>query len=145
MIYLSLSGSLPSGVTPALAKRAVEEAFLKARRKADGALAIRFVTETEIAKLNKQYRGKARPTDVLSFAPNFPVVASGSEREYGDLFICSAYAKREAKRRGIPFEEEIVRLMVHGTLHLLGYDHATDEEETRMFGLQERAIATILP
>jgi probable rRNA maturation factor len=78
-----------------------------------------------------------RPTDVLSF--------SSEDAGYlGDLAICVPYASREAKRRAIPVTEELVRLLVHGTLHLSGYDHATAKQEEVMFRLQERIVESII-
>jgi len=72
--------------------------------------------------LNRRYRKKDRPTDVLAF----PAEADGL---LGDIVISLPYAARQAKRRGEPASREIDRLLLHGLLHLLGYDHETDEGE----------------
>lgn len=103
---------------------------------------IAWVGLEEMRKLNAQYRHKDRPTDVLSFEPEQKEI--DGERYMGDLVICQPYAKAEAIRRGIPTKEEILRLVVHGTLHLAGQDHATLDEEAKMFGVQERLISRIL-
>lgn len=72
--------------------------------------------------LNRRYRRKDRPTDVLAF----PAEADGL---LGDIVISLPYAARQAKRRGEPVSREIDRLLLHGFLHLSGYDHETDEGE----------------
>jgi probable rRNA maturation factor len=111
-------------------------------------IGLSFVSPLRIRRLNRSHRGKDRATDVLSFSStegaSFPSVRTGEQPELGDIFVCPAIARQEAKRRGIDLEEELVRLVTHGTLHLLGYDHGTEEEEHRMFGLQERILASSL-
>ncbi len=103
-------------------------------------VSIAFVSLREMQALNKRYRGKNRPTDVLSFEGGVPASERGSVY-LGDLVLCPAYAAVEAKRRGIELKEELIRLAIHGVLHLLGFDHATKEEELAMFGLQERWLS----
>lgn len=103
-----------------------------------------FVSEKAIQKMNQQYRKKNKPTDVLSFSskegPDMIVKNGADPIDLGDLVICPAYAAKEAKRRGIEKGEELVRLLVHGTLHLMGFDHADDASEHRMFRIQESII-----
>lgn len=145
MIHVHVSGRVPQQFPVSLASKAVEATFRKAKQNARGAVGIRFVSESEITSLNDQYRKKRKPTDVLSFSAQesaFPVGVS-SDVEWGDIFICSSYARREADRRGILFQEELVRLISHGMLHLLGYDHATEADEHRMFGLQEDVVQRV--
>lgn len=100
-------------------------------------VSVSFVSLAQMQKLNKLYRKKNRPTDVLSFSSQ----GTKSEPELGDMFICAPYAAKEAKRRSISLREELLRLFVHGLLHLKGYDHVTEEEEIRMFTLQENLLA----
>lgn len=92
----------------------------------------------EMQHINKQYRAKDRPTDVLSFTSE--VQGRGEVWEMGDILLCPDYARHEAERRGVPFAEEMVRLVIHGCLHLSGLDHVTKQEEEYMFGLQERCL-----
>lgn len=92
----------------------------------------------DMQQVNKRYRAKDRPTDVLSFASE--VQGRGEVWEMGDILLCPDYARHEAERRGVPFSEEMVRLVIHGCLHLSGLDHATKQEEEHMFGLQERCL-----
>lgn len=100
-------------------------------------------------QMNKRHRGRNAPTDVLSFSveEGSRVVLPKSKvepKEMGDIFICSSFAKREAKRRGIPVSEEMVRLLVHGTMHLMGFDHATEKDEHKMFRLQEEIVEQVM-
>jgi len=84
-------------------------------------LSILFTDDVEIAELNRSYRKKPKPTDVLSFAALES--AHGAEDVLGDVVISVDTAARQAKERGLKLEEEILRLLIHGVLHLLGYDH----------------------
>lgn len=146
MITLTISGSVPSGVSSKHLKGVIETVFSITRRKSEGVVSVCFVSDKEIRDLNTCYRHRPRATDVLSFSPlSFPKKRSlQQEKEWGDIFIAATFAAREAKRRGIPISEEIFRLVAHGMLHLLGYDHVTDEQEFRMFTLQERAVSRVL-
>jgi probable rRNA maturation factor len=108
-------------------------------------IGVRFVSLEEMRVLNRTYRKKDRPTDVLSFGVEaFFDAAKNTLTYWGDLAICTDYAKEEAKRRGLALREELLRLLAHGVLHLAGYDHATEEDEYQMFSLQERVIAPML-
>lgn len=145
MMSVLVSGRLPKGVDERRIHDTVVATFLRAKRKAAGSLSVQFVSEAEIARLNATYRKMRKPTDVLSFSSqegDMPRVAS-KEFEWGDLFVCAPYAKREASRRGITLAEEVIRLVSHGTLHLLGYDHATEPDEARMFAIQEAVVERI--
>lgn len=117
------------------------------RVKAKGEVSLGFVGEKEMQKLNTQHMGKKRPTDVLSFpaAKDARFREPGAPQYWGDLVVCIPYASREAKRRGIDVREEVVRLIIHGLLHLRGFDHRTEKEELRMFSLQECLVEKILP
>lgn len=120
-------------------------AFFRLRREA--LVTIRFVTEAVMQKINQAERGKNHPTDVLSFATSeaIQVLTPRSESvDWGDIILCPTYAGREAKRRGIAPREELIRLLVHGILHLRGYDHAEPDEEAKMFSLQERFVRLCL-
>lgn len=81
-----------------------------------------FCGDRRMRSLNRRYRGKDRPTDVLAF----PAEGEGL---LGDVVISVPYASRQARRRGEPAAREIDRLLVHGLLHLCGYDHETDDGE----------------
>jgi probable rRNA maturation factor len=101
-----------------------------------------FVNDREIARLNRQFRGKPKPTDVLSFpangteAPSFPSESGG--KVLGDIAISPQAARRNAKLFGRTLEEEIRILILHGVLHLAGYDHEVDDGEMERIEMRLR-------
>lgn len=95
-------------------------------------LSIAFVKDDEIHTLNREYRSKDKPTDVLSF-PMKEGRATWTDGELlGDVIISVDTARRQAKKRRRPLLDETTMLLAHGLLHLLGYDHETDDEEREM-------------
>lgn len=99
-----------------------------------------FIDNEKIHKMNKEYRGIDRATDVISFAledDDTCVHIEGTPRILGDIYISIEKAKEQAEAYGHSFKREISFLAVHGLLHLLGYDHMKPEEEKMMFGRQE--------
>jgi probable rRNA maturation factor len=107
------------------AVRRAAAAALDATGARDGHLAVAFVAEPEIRRLNREHRGRDAPTDVLSF----PVDAAGpaaGPRELGDVVVCPALC------------DDPIEAVVHGVLHLCGYDHETDSGE--MLALQDRVV-----
>lgn len=104
-------------------------------------VSVTFLGRDRMRRLNHEYKNQERPTDVLAFPLSDP-----SGTLLGDIYLCPWVARREAVARGIPLREEIVRLLIHGTLHVLGYDHPEGEGRTtsKMWHLQEdyvRALA----
>ena len=85
-----------------------------------------MVTDSEITRLNKTYRKKNKPTDVLSFPVQNSSKRPSKNRFLGDIAIAPAVAARYAKKNGRSLQTEICILILHGILHLLGYDHETD-------------------
>lgn len=100
----------------------------------DGAeLSVAIVGEDEMARLNEQYRGVSGPTDVLSFSCDDPCPAGSDEPiTLGDVIIAPDVAVRQAEELGSTVEEELNLLLVHGLLHLLGYEHDDDEKAAAM-------------
>ncbi len=98
---------------------------------------ITFVGNDEIQKLNKEYRGIDRVTDVISFAFEDSEKLKSTIRVLGDIYICIPRMQEQAKEYGHSEKRELSFLVVHGLLHLLGYDHQTKEEENVMFTKQE--------
>lgn len=100
-----------------------------------------IVSLDEIHKINKEYRGIDRPTDVISFALEDDHTFINLEyRVLGDIYICLDKAKEQALEYGHSLKREISFLTVHGILHLLGYDHMKEDEEKIMFNLQEEIL-----
>ena len=113
---------------------------LKELNVSNAIFSIIFVSLEEIHKLNKQYRGIDRPTDVISFALEDDADKIMDLRILGDIYICIDKMKEQAISYGHSNKRELSFLTVHGLLHLLGYDHQTKEEEEVMFGLQEKIL-----
>ena len=101
-------------------------------------LSLAIVGNTEIRKLNAEYRKRDYPTDVLSF-PSDTVLPTG-RRVLGDVIISVDRAQEQAEERGRTLHEEIVTLLIHGILHLLGYDHERSAKEARSMARLEKKI-----
>ena len=116
-----------------LSRSAVEQGYKKVFKEYElEDVNIVFVKSEYIQELNKQYRGIDTPTDVLSFNISLHL---------GEIYICSEYIHSSFK--GSKFDEEILRLIIHGTLHILGYDHKSsmnDNPDEEMFKLQEDLV-----
>lgn len=113
-----------------------------------GEVTIRYVESEESRSLNAQFRGKDRSTNVLSFPatddPAHLVVLPGSELPYlGDLVICPDVVESEARKQGKTRRAHHAHMVVHGILHLLGYDHLTDEEAEQMESIETRVLASL--
>lgn len=110
---------------------------------------ITIVDDEEIHTLNREYRNVDRPTDVLSFAldegeKDEPELIDGPEEHLlGDIIISAETAQRQGEEFGHGLEREIVYLAVHGLLHLLGYDHMTEEDKKIMRAKEEEALREI--
>jgi probable rRNA maturation factor len=116
-----------------------------AREKAAGQkveLSSRLVDEAESADLNQRYRGKTGPTNVLSF-PFEPPPGTRGRKYLGDLAICAPVVAREAVEQGKDLEAHWAHLVVHGVLHLLGYDHLEEPEAQVMEALETRILGEL--
>lgn len=99
-----------------------------------------FVDINKIHEINKTYRGIDRPTDVISFALEDNLDIELDHRVLGDIYICLEKAHLQAEEYNHSFLRELAFLMIHGLLHLLGYDHMKEEEEKIMFAKQEEIL-----
>jgi probable rRNA maturation factor len=108
-----------------------------------GEISISFVSETEIQGLNRVYHGIDAPTDVLAF--DLGDDPGNPDSFLGDIYICPETAREAADTEGIDWEEELLRLVIHGVLHLMGHDHpeGDDRHESEMFRLQERLLSSL--
>jgi len=104
-------------------------------------LVVRIVDREESRQLNREYRGKDRPTNVLSFPFEAPDVVESDL--LGDLVICAPLVEEEAREQQKPLEAHWAHLLVHGVLHLLGFDHINEEEAEMMEGLEVEILATL--
>ena len=99
-----------------------------------------FVDGDKIHEINREYRGIDRVTDVISFALEDNEEMKFDHRILGDIYICVSRAHEQAVEYGHSFLREIAFLMIHGLLHLLGYDHMEKEDEIVMFGKQNEIL-----
>jgi len=112
-------------------------------------VSVRFADDAEVHALNRQYRGKDRPTNVLSFPMVQPdllaSLANSDDGEVllGDIVLADGVCGREAAEKGIAVADHATHLIVHGLLHLLGYDHGTDHDAERMEALEREAMAAL--
>ena len=108
----------------------------------DAELSIRLVDEPESAELNLEYRGKQGPTNVLSFPFDSPVPMT--PMLLGDLVICVPVVAREAVEQDKTQDDHMAHMVVHGCLHLLGYDHLEDDEAEQMEALEIKILQTLM-
>lgn len=128
----------------ALARKAVAAALAETGvADAPSELSIVFTDDAHIRALNAGWRGKDKATNVLSF-PTFPVKPGDRLPPLlGDVVLAAETVAREAELEDKPFDHHLLHLMVHGVLHLLGYDHGTDAEAETMEALERRALARL--
>jgi probable rRNA maturation factor len=127
------------GVKPLL-RRAVAEAAATLST-SDAELAIVLTDDSAIRRLNRTWRGKDEPTNVLAFPAKQG--SSGAHRLLGDIVIAYQTLAREAAAEGKPFGHHLAHLAVHGFLHLSGHDHTTDAEAAAMEGLEIAILARL--
>ena len=125
-------------LSPVLVRRVVEAVLTAERRQ--GLISVTFLGRDSMRRLNAAHKGRDRPTDVLSF----PLAGPAGE-VVGDVYICPWVARREAQARDIPLRQELIRLVVHGTLHALGKGHPEGPARTRsaMWRRQERYVEAL--
>jgi probable rRNA maturation factor len=112
-----------------------------ARRHAASSLTIRVVGAAESRRLNRTWRGKDQPTNVLSFPLGATHAPRGEALELGDLAICAAVVAREAREQHKVLRAHWAHMVVHGVLHLLGHDHQHEREARRMEALEVQLLA----
>jgi probable rRNA maturation factor len=134
---LQIATDAPELPDEAAIRRWVEAAL--GGRCEEAQLTVRIVDEAEIRELNATYRGKDKPTNVLSFP--FEAPPGVDIPLLGDIIICAAVVAREAEEQGKPFAAHWAHMVIHGTLHLLGYDHIEEAEAERMEGLEIELLA----
>ena len=130
-------GGRPRALPDRTVRRVVKGVLAGERRTAR--ISVTFVGRDGMRRLNRAYKQHDRPTDVLAFA------LGGPGGLIGDVYVCPWIARREAAARRVPLREELVRLVVHGTLHVLGYDHPENgrRERSPMWRRQERYVEAL--
>lgn len=115
-------------------------AMLKPAR---GVVNVILVDDREMRRLNRRYRGKDKPTDVLSFS--YLDEGSVADGTVGDVFISHETLSRDARRLGVTVSDLALRIVVHGMLHVIGYDHEDDDDAARMERRERTILRRLLP
>lgn len=115
----------------------------KIKSQKDFQVSLAFVSPSQIKRLNRDYRGQNRITDVLSFTFQKPSEAK-SDEVLGEILICYSQAKKNALADGASPRQEVYRLIIHGLLHLFGYEHQSVKKAKQMFALQEQILKQII-
>ncbi len=155
-VHYAISVEVAEPFAQAVDQQALEAAVAETLRQHGlqaASLTVVLTDDETVRELNRQYRGVDRPTDVLSFPAQEgqaqppmelpPELAQEMATYLGDVIIAYPYTVRQAARYGHPVEAELQLLVVHGVLHLLGYDHATPQEKARMWQVQERILEAL--
>ena len=139
-LEIQVSGESPAGVSKDWLRSAVALVFRSAGLR-EGEISLTLLDDDSIRELNRTYLGEDIPTDVLSFA-----LYEGDEAVLGDVYVGYEQVVNQAGEAGISVEVELARLSIHGTLHVLGYDHPDTEARSSsdMFVLQERLVQELL-
>jgi probable rRNA maturation factor len=117
--------------------------LLAALGHSDSDLSVAFVDDERMRELNRDWRGKDRPTDVLSFSQLEGEDMPGEAVLLGDVVVSVDTLQRQAREGGWTDEEELVRLLLHGLLHLLGHDHEDEEDAAAMRAEEKRLVAVL--
>ena len=118
---------------------AVAKKVLKGENKGTENLSVAFVSPQEIQELNRKYRKQDKPTDVLSFAK-----VSNFKEEFCEVVVCPRYVKDNTRNSKLPFKKELAKVLIHGILHNLGYDHEISKEQERvMFEKQDYYLSKV--
>lgn len=128
---VEVTSAVRSGPSARRAAAFAEAVLAAADPRRTATVSVLLCGDARMRRLNREFRGVDRPTDVLSFPAGDPAFL-------GDLAVDVPYAARQARRRGHALEREVQLLLAHGVLHLLGHDHETDDGE--MFRLQRRVV-----
>jgi probable rRNA maturation factor len=130
-----------AGMTHADLIAAAEAAYAAGAAAAAGEVAIVLSDDKEVRRLNRTWAGKDRATDVLSFPDDSS--GDGADALLGDIVLAYETVARDAAQLGIPVAAHASHLVVHGMLHLLGYDHGTESEAAAMEGLETEVLASL--
>ena len=126
--------------------KSVARKLLREVDEPDSALSLSLVDDAEIQEMNRDHRGKDKPTDVLSFPlyePGEEEAGQSPERLLGDVVISIDTARRQAAEYDAPLQNEVYRLLIHGLLHVMGHDHEEPSERAAMEAEERRLAGAI--
>jgi probable rRNA maturation factor len=124
-----------------VAERAARAAVAMAKKRQAGEIAVVLSDDATVRKLNRDYRGKDKPTNVLSFPNDGGIDPDGGMAPLGDVVLALETVAAEAKAQGKRAGDHVSHLVVHGVLHLFGHDHLKDAEARRMEALETKILA----
>jgi probable rRNA maturation factor len=145
MIFISISDAIDPGIDMLPLEQAAQETIRQAKRSqsaTEGDATILLTDDEQIQELNRKYLDIDAPTDVLSFPAN-TIDPDTNVNYLGDVLISFSRAQDQANAGSHPVEQELRLLVVHGMLHLLGYDHAEAEEKNRMWAVQSKILKSL--
>ncbi|MCD8340506.1 MAG: rRNA maturation RNase YbeY [Burkholderiales bacterium] len=134
--YVLQLSILQKGLLPIQVSRSTIEKWIKQAMETDATITLKFVDEEEGKELNKSYRGKDKPTNILTFDYSHDPVEA-------DLAVCVPVLEKEAKEQNKPLIDHLAHLIVHGVLHAHGYDHLDDEEAGIMEKREKEILETL--
>ncbi len=136
---------------PGVSQRRIKQIVffvLEKLKKNQAAVSVHLIGDKKMKRMNSDYRGKDKVTDVLSFvlhddSYDYGFSIKNEAIDYGDIFICIPQIKRQAIEYDVSFQEELTRMLVHGVLHLFGYDHVRPRDAKKMMPLQEKMVSQL--
>ena len=133
------------GISKRVIKELVKFILDKTKTKNSGVdLSIHFIGDQKMRSLNYLYRGQDKTTDVLAFSLSDSKQIKTETDDLGDIFVSVPQVRRQAKEFEVSFKEELLRMVAHGVLHLLGYEHKNNQQAKKMFSTQEELIKKFL-
>jgi probable rRNA maturation factor len=145
-IEIQAEFGLPAGISDSLIIQWIGAVLAHEGCKEETSLTCVMTDDSQIQLLNQRYRDTDAPTDVLAFSASegpFFVTPDDQPPYLGDIIISVPTAQRQAAEVGHSLERELALLVVHGTLHLLGYDHSNEDERGQMWGVQNSLLCSI--
>lgn len=112
-------------------------------KKDEATVNLHFISKNYMKYINKKYRGIDKPTNVLAFSSDSLPIESNSPRDLGDIFVCREIIEEEANKQNKDSKKHLAHMVVHGTLHLLGYDHENEDDELKMKNKEIYVLAKI--
>lgn len=133
-LKVTISRKVAAGVGDAWIRKVITETLHSAKVRWSVEIGVALVGNAEMRRLNRQYRGKDKTTDVLSFG------MGGPDEPLGDIIISVPQIRRQARENDVSTKREFSMMLAHGVLHLLGHDHVKPKDAGKMFGLQDAAL-----